>query len=480
MSPRPSSRDDALLARLTAQDEGAWEQLDRRYRPALRRWAASLSRPGQIDPDDIVQDVLLRAHHRLSNGFAPDHLSAWLHRMVRNATIDAIRAHAHRATEPLRDDTAHVDGSPDVLIVRKERLRRLIDDVAKLPDPQRRALVAVAVDDRPVDDVADELGISGPAVRMAVRRARENLVRTEEARDATCDRIRTLLHDAHDQGRRPSEHARLHLQHCAECREYRKALRRSDRRLRILVPPVVPLAGLLGGGGATIGVVGKSVVAGVVVLAVATGGVVVEREHHRGPGDPSPVTLPAGFVSDREVRRGGSLPPGAWAVTARVRLPAGRPPPGQPRAVVLHCPRGTRAAGFINPPNPRSFTLMVREDPRRDLGGPDVRLRFENTPLRRPQTARVGVLCRRPDHQGSLELHPRRTRHGETAMITTAGRHYLHSTPGGVFSGTLMSNQPVSMIRTSKSRLWAYVVSDADHRGWVRRSNLRRPAPQHP
>ncbi|MEV4422418.1 RNA polymerase sigma factor [Patulibacter sp. NPDC049589] len=478
MSPRRSSRDDALLARLAARDDGAWEALDRRHRPALRRWAASLSRPGVVDPDDVVQDVLVRAHRELASGFVPDHLSAWLHRMVRNAAIDATRARARRVTEPLDDEVvADVAGGPDVVIVRRERLRRVIDDVARLPDAQRRALVAVAVDDRPVEEVAVELGLSAPAVRMSIRRARESLVRTAEARDASCGRIREGLHDAHDRGRRPSERARLHLQHCADCRSYRKAFRRVDRRLKVLVPPILPLAGLLGGGGATFGVVGKSVV-GVIVVAVATGGIVVEREHRRGPGDPSPVTLAAGYVADREVRRGGPLPAGVWAVTARVRLPAGVPPPGQRRAVVLHCPRGTRTVNFISPPHPKSFDVMWHADHRLELGGPTVRLLFDDRRLDRAETTQVGVLCKRPDRYGSMALHPRRTRAGETAMVTVPGHHYLRKTPGGLPYSSMYGHQPVSVIRSSKSRRWAYVIADdPELSGWIRWSKLRRPTP---
>jgi RNA polymerase sigma factor (sigma-70 family) len=98
---RPSSRDAVLLSRLAAGDDDAWARLDRRHRPGLRRYVASMARPGAVDPDDVVQDVLVRAHRELAGGFAPDHLSAWLHRMVRNATIDALRAGARRPTDPL-------------------------------------------------------------------------------------------------------------------------------------------------------------------------------------------------------------------------------------------------------------------------------------------------------------------------------------------------------------------------------------------
>jgi len=465
-----------LLRRLAAGDDAAWERLDRRYRPALLRYAGSLGRPGVVDREDVVQDVLVRAHRELRAGFAPEHLSAWLHRMVRNAAIDAVRARARRPAEPLDGrPVADAGHGPDVVILRRERLRRVIDDVAALPDAQRVALVARAVDGRPASAVAEELGISEAAVGMAVRRARENLIRAENARDADCETVRPLLHHAHDRGTRTTEAARAHLQVCSACRAYRKDLRRVDRRLRVLAPPILPLLGLLGGGAGVAGVGVKSAtVAGVLVLA-ATGGVLVVREHRSGPGQPSPVAIDAGVYSRQSVRRGGALPPGTWAVTARVRLPAGVPPAGQQRGVTLDCPAGTRSAEMVLPTQSH-VPLGYGLDTRTGLGERTVRVRFDPDRLARPTTITVGAICRRPDRGGSLIYRPRRAGAGETAMVTVPGYHYLHHTPNGVFVGTLFGNQPVSVRRTTSTGRWAYVVSDdRDIRGWIASRFLRRP-----
>jgi RNA polymerase sigma factor (sigma-70 family) len=474
-------RDDALLSRLARGDGDAWLRLDRRYRTALRRYAASLCRPGTADPDDVVQDVLVRALRELQGGFTPDHLSAWLHRMVRNATIDALRHRAARPTEALGERAiADPGAAPDAVILRKDRLRRTVDDIARLPDTQRRAFIARAVDDRPVRDVACELGISERAVAMSVIRARENLLRTADARDERCDRIRPLLHDAHERGTRPAERARLHLQDCSACRTYRRDLRRVDRRLRGLVPPFLPLAGLFGGGAATVGVGAKSAaVVGAVALAIASGGAVMVHAHRSDPGQPAPATVDAEFVGRRQLRTGGALPPGTYAVSAAVRIPAGVPPPGTKRAVTLTCPPGTVTAQNLQVRHgavPRALRSGATPGPAPGVGLGERRLTTRYSPVRLPHPVSftTGVLCRRPDRAGSLVPNPRRARPGEVATTTTAGFHYLHHRAGGAVTGLLRGHEPVSVQRVSKDGRWARVAADAPHlRGWILTTALR-------
>ena len=103
--------------------------------------------------------------------------------------------------------------------------------------------------------MADALEISPAASRQLVKRARTGLVAAAEARDADCAAIRDVLLTAHDERRRPSEHALRHLKTCGACREFRDNLKATRSRLRALVPPIGmgPLAGVLhlvGGGAA--------------------------------------------------------------------------------------------------------------------------------------------------------------------------------------------------------------------------------------
>jgi RNA polymerase sigma factor (sigma-70 family) len=437
----------------------------------LRRYAASLTRPGIADPDDVTQDVLLRAHRALRSGTVPERLDAWLLQMTRNAVIDIARARARRPESPLDSvPEPTTTDLPETIVLRREQLRRTVDDIAQLPDTQRIALLGCAVDGRPADDVADELGVSTPAVHMAVRRARQSLVRTAGAREAACNDVRDLLDDAHARGVRPAEHARLHVRDCAACAGYRQAQRRLDRRLRLLAPPLLPLAGLLGGGGPLL-VGGKPAVVAIGAAAVAAaGGLVVLEQRVVGPGEPSPVTLDhEGDLRGGAIVRGRTLSGGVSIVEARVEIPAGKT---GPRRLKLQCPAGT-VAGNLRPQRKQPpFRIGVDEtkvdDPRTVYVG------FFGPPLDRPYATTVRLPCRTPDRTGSLEADPRRTRPGETpARVCPGHRHYVYIKPGKAFRGTLRAGAPVSIVRWSASRQWAYVIADARYiRGWARRSAL--------
>ncbi len=58
------SRDDdpELARRIRAGDDAAFATLDERHRRALTRYARTLLRRSEHDAEDVVQDVLIRAH----------------------------------------------------------------------------------------------------------------------------------------------------------------------------------------------------------------------------------------------------------------------------------------------------------------------------------------------------------------------------------------------------------------------------------
>ena len=88
------------------------------------------------------------------------------------------------------------------------------------------------------EEVASALDVSPAASRQLVKRARSGLVAAAEARDAECGEIRDALLLAHDEKRRPSEHALRHLKTCSACREFRDGLKATRAKLRVLVPPI--------------------------------------------------------------------------------------------------------------------------------------------------------------------------------------------------------------------------------------------------
>lgn len=486
--------DDLELARrVGAGDPGAFATLDARHRKALTHYAGTLLRRSEHDAEDVVQDVLIRAHEALRCGEGPVELRPWLYRLTRNRAIDEVRR-KRWGDESL--DSAHAqaharsDGreDPDAVLRRKETLRRLVDDLADLPVGQRTALLARELDDQSPEEVAALLGVSVTAAQKLAVRARANLIKTRDARDAECTGVSAELLDAHERGVRPSEHALRHLKACDACRAYQRDIRRLSRQLHGLNPFFgLPL---LAGVAKLAGVGGTKAAAGAVlaVAVVATGGIAVLRSDVHEPGDPAPFRLISIRDSEgRVVTRGAPIPEGFTLVTARIRLPAGpstlpKDPRGPLPTVTLPCPENMKVAGMQLP--------AVELAQVRALGftsdsipgwSTTARLRVAHRGLTRPLEFTVGIDCRRPDANGSIAADTGKLRRalqrGERRLghvCTKRNGIQLRRTPGGAPQDYLSRGAPVAIQRRNAAGTWASVISDGklSIEGWMKTSDL--------
>jgi hypothetical protein len=254
------------------------------------------------------------------------------------------------------------------------------------------------------EEVASALDVSPAASRQLVKRARSGLVAAAEARDAECGEIRDALLLAHDEKRRPSEHALRHLKTCSACREFRDGLKATRAKLRVLVPPIGmgPLAGLLGsvagGGGLT-----AKVAAGGAALVVAAGGVAVWQagEHHVVTGTSPGTEVGGKALIGKPIRPGTKLPADAAIANFTVELGDGR----RHQAKVT-CPPGMIANGLAQPrtQDGKAATGRLRmyqlSDRDMDLleagtGRRTAVIRYSARKLPTPLVISVGTLCKR-------------------------------------------------------------------------------------
>ena len=142
-----------------------------------------------------MQEAFLRAHRALRDDARPVELKPWLHRIVRNLCIDELRRNRLPTTELSDGDRAGAGEDVYSTLSRRHELRRLIEDLADLPEQQRAALLMRELDGLSHDAVANALEISPAASRQLVKRARTGLVAAAEARDADCAAIRDVLLD---------------------------------------------------------------------------------------------------------------------------------------------------------------------------------------------------------------------------------------------------------------------------------------------
>jgi RNA polymerase sigma factor (sigma-70 family) len=254
--------DEQLVALFRAGHDEAFRVIHDRYRQRLFAYTRQML-PRRPDAEDALQDIFVRAYAGLRANHRELALRAWLYRVAHNRCIDELRRPAPPPPEvmqllraPVHDPIAEAD--------QRESLRRLIADVRRLPDQQRSALLMRELGGMSYADLSAALGVTVPAVKSLLVRARLALGQASEARDTACSEIREALILAHDRGLRPGATARRHMHDCVGCREFRHQLRGVSRRFAAIVPTLGPLgvlANLLGVGGAGGGAAGGALAA---------------------------------------------------------------------------------------------------------------------------------------------------------------------------------------------------------------------------
>jgi RNA polymerase sigma factor (sigma-70 family) len=322
--------DDQLVALFRMGYDEAFRAIHDRYRQRLFAYTRQMLGGSRSDAEDVLQDVFLSAYGALRNDDRPVTLRAWLYRVAHNRCIDHLRRPVPAAAE-IYDLSRPPEHDPPDETERREDLRRLVQDVQRLPEQQRSALLMREMDGLTYAELADALRTSIPAIKSLLVRARIGLVEAGEARDTACADIRSELTLAHSRGVRASGRSRRHLRDCQGCREYRRAMRTVERSLGALAPgggPLATIAKLLGIGGASSGaaagagvggsaaVVGGATaatatkVAAIVCCAAVVGGSAAEvrdhvtaaKEPHRAPvvrTRPDATVVPAAAVSVR-------------------------------------------------------------------------------------------------------------------------------------------------------------------------------------
>ena len=324
--------DEQLLALFRSGREDAFRILHDRYHDRLLAYVRHMLR-GNSEAEDIVQDVFLRAYGALRTGEREITVRPWLYRVAHNRCIDYVR---RAPATPLQPDELLPGGiDPVAAAEQREDLRRLVADLHALPDAQRSALIIRELEGLSYDDLATTLGVTVPAVKSLLVRARSGLAEAAEARDADCATIREQLALAVDRPGRPPRMLRDHLRGCSGCRAHRQALRHGHAQLASLSlgrPPCCSAAGSprcsgravaprrrreLGlTAGAT-----KAIAVASASLAVAGGAAEVSHETHRPAREPKPAATAAAAAPRVHTVTVATKPPPAAPVHAAPESP---------------------------------------------------------------------------------------------------------------------------------------------------------------
>ncbi len=290
--------DEQLVSMFRAGSEEAFRAIHDRYRARLVAYTRQMLAGSPADAEDAVQEIFVRAYAGLRANDRELALRAWLYRIAHNRCIDELRRPLPLASGEMIESMVRDLGiDPFARVEQRDALRRLIDDVQRLPEQQRSALLMRELGGVSYAEMSAVLGVSVPAIKSLLVRARIGLAQASEARDATCSTIRESLIVSHDRGVRASGLARRHLRDCSACREFRGDVQSVSRQLAALTPvlgPIAVIAKLLGIGGAgSGGAAAGSGGAGAATGATAAGGATAVG----GAGAAGVLTVGAGHVA---------------------------------------------------------------------------------------------------------------------------------------------------------------------------------------
>ena len=164
--------DECLLALAREGHERAFEAFLQRYRAPLLAYCRRLLTTGG-SAEDALQQGFLQAWVALQRGAEVEAVKPWLYRIVRNAAVKARQTPGHDETQ-LSDSLQGAD-APYAAVALRTEIRHALEEVAALPPLQREALVQTAIVGQSQREVAALLGVSEPAVRGLVFRARTTL-----------------------------------------------------------------------------------------------------------------------------------------------------------------------------------------------------------------------------------------------------------------------------------------------------------------
>lgn len=156
-----------------AGDAAAYRRLLEAIAPRLRKFAANgLSRIGNADVEDVVQEILLAIHLKRQTWMQDQPFLPWLNAIARHKMIDVMRRKGRRGEVPIE---GLVEILPDETQAPETSVSELNKLVSRLDGKQQTVISSISLDGNSIKDTAAKLGMSEGAVRVAFHRGLKKL-----------------------------------------------------------------------------------------------------------------------------------------------------------------------------------------------------------------------------------------------------------------------------------------------------------------
>jgi RNA polymerase sigma-70 factor (ECF subfamily) len=181
-SPSLGFDESVVLARAKAGDNNAFGELVSQYERKIYRLAKNITQNDE-DAEDVLQDAFLKAYEHLGTFQGNSKFYTWIVRIAVNEALMRLRKRKGDRSVPLDEpidtgeemvnrEVAVWDQDPEKLYSQEELQRILNDAVADLKPDFRVVFTLRDIEELSTEETADALGISIPAVKSRLLRAR--------------------------------------------------------------------------------------------------------------------------------------------------------------------------------------------------------------------------------------------------------------------------------------------------------------------
>jgi RNA polymerase sigma-70 factor (ECF subfamily) len=171
-----------LVAQAQAGDTAAFTELVNRYQRKIYRLAKHITQNDE-DAEDVLQDAFLKAYEHLSGFHGQSKFYTWIVRIAVNESLMKLRKRKgdrfvsldepiETGEEEVKREVAVWEGNPEQQYSQDE-LQRILDEAVESLKPDFRTVFMLRdIEEMSTEETAETLGISVPAVKSRLLRAR--------------------------------------------------------------------------------------------------------------------------------------------------------------------------------------------------------------------------------------------------------------------------------------------------------------------
>jgi RNA polymerase sigma-70 factor (ECF subfamily) len=185
VSSHPGFDETTLVTRARAGDDRAFAELVKRYESKIFRLAQHITQ-NREDAEDVLQETFLKAYEHLDQFQGNSKFYTWIVRIAVNQALMKLRRRRTDKSVSLDEtidtgedtvtrEIAAWDEDPEQKFSREELSEILSSAIDSLAPTYRSVFLLRDVDDLSTEETADALGISVPAVKSRLLRARLQL-----------------------------------------------------------------------------------------------------------------------------------------------------------------------------------------------------------------------------------------------------------------------------------------------------------------